>query len=263
MQALLTVNSPAPDIRLPGMPLLRRLLGANPEFCLHSSATPGRDAAEAYVADCFARAYGAEVTEFAPHLLAVKCAGNISGVAGIRPADQPLFSERYLDAPVEIVLADLYGRRVSRAEVFELCNLAALRPGVCQLMYMVMAAFLYQAGFRYVVFAGTAQVERTVRKMSFALTPIAPADPARLGESAARWGSYYETNPQVMAIDIAASMRGFDKLSLHTAVFDIYSEQVEALVRQFGSPQNSLTAPDEFPATRQTSACFPRGENRV
>ena len=182
MQALLTVTSTAPDIRLPGMPLLRRLLGANPEFCLYSSPAPERAAAEAYVADCFARAYGAEVTEFAPHLLAVRCAGQISGVAGIRPADQSLFSERYLDEPVDSLLGDLYGRRVSRAEVFELSNLAALRPGVCQLMYMVMAAFLYRAGFRYVVFAGTAQVERTVRKMSFAVTPLAPADPARLGE---------------------------------------------------------------------------------
>ena len=233
MQALLTIDSTAPDIRLPGLPLLRRLLGSNPDFGLQDVAAADRRAAENYVADCFAKAYGAQVSEFAPYLLTVSCAGKISGVAGIRPAGAALFSERYLDAPVESVLGDMYGRVVNRSEVFELCNLAAMRPGVCQLMYMVMAPFLYRAGFRYVVFAGTAQVERTVRKMSFALRSIAPADPTRLGDSAAQWGSYYETSPKVMAIDLDESMSVLRDLPLQSAFFDIYAERTAALASQF------------------------------
>jgi hypothetical protein len=253
MQALLTIDSTAPDIRLPGLPLLRRLLGSNPDFGLHDVAAPDRAAAENYVADCFAKAYGAQVTEFAPYLLTVSCAGKISGVAGIRPADAPLFSERYLDAPVESVLGEMYGRVVSRREVFELSNLAALRPGVCQLMYMVMAPFLYRAGFRYVVFAGTTQVERTVRKMSFALRSIAPADPARLGDSAALWGSYYETCPKVMAIDLDESMRVLGDLPLQSTLFDIYAERTEALANQFVSLAGNPGARSYLPSVQQAA----------
>jgi hypothetical protein len=234
MQALLT--APSISIRqqnTEGLPILRRLLGANPNFQFHDVGSLQRHEAEDYVARCFAKAYQARITRFMPYLLTMSCVGNISGVAGIRPAtSSPLFVEQYLDAPVEDELAVIYNRFIPRDEIFELGNLSAMRPGVCQLIYMIGASVAYRAGFRYGVFACTQQVARALQKLRFSVKSIASADPDRLTGGAVQWGSYYETLPTVTVIDIAESMRALSELPLQSMLFNIYEPQIDRLTRQ-------------------------------
>jgi hypothetical protein len=51
---------------------LHRVIGTRSRFVLHGQDSPHRDALQAYIATYFARAYRAEVTEFAPLLLELR-----------------------------------------------------------------------------------------------------------------------------------------------------------------------------------------------
>jgi hypothetical protein len=210
--------------------LLRRLMGARPGFKLHGVGAPRRAELETYIARCFDRAYQAEVTEFAPLLLEQYCAGGISGVAGIRPAArEPLFFEQYLDEPVERVATRVAGAPICRAELVEMCNLAALRPGACQLINILLAAVLHDAGFRYAGFAGTAQLEKIVRKQNFSVHPVAVADPEKLGAAAAQWGSYYDSSPNVLLVDLRKTLSTLRQQRLPAAVFSFYAAEIQEL----------------------------------
>jgi len=226
-----------------GFRLLRRLLGNNPQFNLYGAAAAGRAEAEAYIADCFAQAYGAEVTRFAPLLLGLQCAASLRAVIGLRDAgSEQLFLEQYLDQPVEQTLTANFDRSVQRHEIMELGNLASLRPGVCQLVYLILAASLQRAGYRYAVFAGTAQVERIVSKLNFAIDSIVAADPARLGGAADSWGSYYATAPHVLVVDLQKSLPRLQQNVLAAAVLEIYSDQIGALVSELRMRRPLLNA---------------------
>jgi hypothetical protein len=250
MQALATFQSPSAHADRRSRPVkprvLSKLLSAGPEFDLHAANSQERHQLERYVTRCFARAYKAEVTEFSPLLLDVKCAGNISGVAGIRMAGtSPLFLEHYLDAPVEEVVANTFGEAVSRNDIVEIGNLAALRPGACQLMLLMLAGVLHAAGFRYAAFAGTDQVVRTVHKLSEAVRTVGIADPSRLGADADRWGSYYDTSPQVMLVDLAATREFFAAQRLPAAVFAVYEPKIHALAATLRAFRHAAVEPTQ------------------
>jgi hypothetical protein len=235
MQAELTVTSEGIEQQnTAGSRLLRKLTRFNPEFNLHRTGSPNRHKVERHIANIFAETYGAEVTEFAPFLMSMVCAGNVSAAAGIRPADTgPLFLEQYLDDPVEQVLGNCYGQTMGRHEIFELGNLAALRPGVCQLFYLIMAGVMARTKLNYVVFAGTKQVAKGLGRLGFHMELIVAADPSRVGDAAANWGNYYASEPQVMAIDLCKSMEALNKMPLPRALLNFYEPQIAELANHF------------------------------
>ena len=237
MQTLLTTHSAgAQQHTAAGSPMLRKLLRFNPQFNLHRTGSPDRGDIEHYIREVFAQAYGAEVAGFAPFLISMRCAGNISAAAGIRPAGSaPLFLEQYLDNPIEQVLSSRYGKTIGRHEIFELANLAALRPGVSQLIYLITAGVMARTGLDYVVFAGTKQVAKGVSKLGFCVESIVAADPARLGAAAESWGSYYENKPHVMVLDLRKSMDVLTALPLPGILMNMYESQIAELANHFNS----------------------------
>jgi hypothetical protein len=50
-----------------------------------------------------------------------------------------------------------------------------------------------------VVFTATQELIRIFTKLGLPLLALAKADPARLGEEAGSWGTYYDTQPIVVA----------------------------------------------------------------
>ena len=75
-----------------------------------------RRAVEDFVRERFAAHYQARVRHFMPRLFALEAAdGSLHGAVGCRgAAEQGLFLERYLDEPVESVIARRTGERVER-----------------------------------------------------------------------------------------------------------------------------------------------------
>jgi Thermostable hemolysin len=173
-------------------------------------AHPQRREVEDFIAAVYRARYGAEIAVTMPELLAFRGAdGRLRAAVGIRCARQGrLFVERYLDAPAQRAIADSLGerlgQRVRRAELVEVGHFASETPGDARAVIVRLTHTLHTAGVRWVLFAATRQLRNAFDRLHLATAPLAPADPARLGDEVAHWGSYYESQPQVVFGDVAA-----------------------------------------------------------
>lgn len=187
---------PAPEVP-PDAPLrLRRLEPDSGSGC--------RAPAEAFIRERFFARYGADVRHFMPTLLQLETAdGTLQSAVGMRgAASGTLFLERYLDRPVEVEIAARFAVRPRRDRIVEVGNLAARGAGHARLLIVSLTELLLADGFEWVVFTGTPEVLNSFRRLDLVPLAIAPADPARMGEELADWGTYYASRPQVMAGDI-------------------------------------------------------------
>ncbi|NJD26421.1 MAG: hypothetical protein FIB06_13575 [Betaproteobacteria bacterium] len=162
--------------------------------------SPRRAEAESFIHDIFARHYGADISSFAPNLTLLEQHGRVIAAAGWRPASsEALFLERYLDVPVEQAVARLAGQPVQRERIVEVGNLAAEKPGATIHLVRTLALHLHRLGYEWVVSTVTHELASIFARLGLPPLALAPADPARLGASAAAWGSYYDTAPVVVA----------------------------------------------------------------
>jgi len=211
---------------------LNRLLRLKPAFSLNNPYSPQRPALETYIGQQFSDTYGATITEFLPLLSSMECNGNISAVAGIRPARQTdLFVEQYLDAPIEVILSQLNQTSIDRSSIVEIGNLSATHRGATLLFFVVQIAMLHEAGIKWDVFAATNQVETIMSKLNFVSLDLGPADPSRLGDDASSWGSYYETQPTILATDITATMDNLRQSPLTAAVLVLFKDTITELAQ--------------------------------
>ena len=164
------------------------------------AASPRREEAEQFIRSVFLRHHAAQVNSFAPSLLLIEAQDRVLAAAGWRGAgQQPLFLERYLDDPVEVLLERLTGQRLSRDHVVEVGHLASEKPGSSLHVIVALARHLAQSGYEWVVFTATCELVRIFTRLGLPLLALAKADPARLGDEAAAWGRYYDTQPIVVA----------------------------------------------------------------
>lgn len=178
-------------------------------FAVHPLHDPQRRAVEEFIARVYARHYGATVTHFAPVLVSLRDPGGvIAAAAGYRGAGvEPLFLERYLEAPVEALLGAHARRAPARVEVVEIGHLAAERAGAGRSLMFALGPHLAQEGFRWAVATLTQELRLLMSRMGITPLALGSADPARLGEDAALWGSYYDHAPLVLAGELQAALR--------------------------------------------------------
>lgn len=173
----------------------------------------GRAELEQFVRRIFREAYGAELPALYPQLLAFRTAAALRGAVGFRDGMvKPLFSEQYLDAAAESVIAAHVGQAVARHELVEVGNLALAAPGEARWMIAATTAFLHAAGYRWVLFTAVRPLFNAFRRLGLKPIMLAAPDPARLPDRGRNWGSYYQAGPLVCAGDIAA---GYHKLAHH------------------------------------------------
>lgn len=168
-----------------------------------------RAAVQDFIRDRFAVHYQANVRHFMPCLFGLEADdGSLHGAVGCRSAAvQPLFLERYLDEPIEHVIAARSGEIVDRADVVEVGNLAARGAGMSRLLIVALTRLLATEGVRWVGFTGTPALINSFRRLGIALHRLAPADPSRLGADRDEWGSYYDAGPQVMVAEVPGADR--------------------------------------------------------
>ncbi|MBL0720077.1 thermostable hemolysin [Piscinibacter sp. Jin2] len=172
------------------------------ELCEHGPDDPRRAEVEACIRQVYAQRFGARVERFAPRLLGLRSTvdGTLLGAAGYRFADQPLYLERYLDAPVDQLLGEHGPQRPPRAEIAEIGHLCALRPGDGLRLIPAVAAHLHAAGVRWAACTLTEELRRLFLRLGLAPVALGSADPARLRpEERAAWGDYYSHHPVVIA----------------------------------------------------------------
>jgi hypothetical protein len=170
---------------------------------------------EGFIYRTFQHAYGAELRTFYPNLTAFTTGGRIRGVVGYRNGiAQPLFSEQYLDAPVEKVMAMHLDRIVERHHVVEVGNLALTGTGEARWVIAAMTVLLQAAGYRWVLFTAVKPLFNAFQRLGLNPVQIAVPDPKRLPDGGSHWGSYYQTEPMVYAGNIEA---GYRKLSAYVS----------------------------------------------
>jgi hypothetical protein len=170
---------------------------------------PERATAESFVAAIFKNAYDARLTRFYPLLMSILWPdGRYAAIAGVRPAGaEVLFSEHYLNDPVEILLGE------SREKIVEIGNLAPASAGQARWLICTLTAFLSGAGFTHVVFTAVPRLYNAFRRMGLPLLKHADARPECLpAAQACEWGSYYNSKPAVYSGDIRIGERAFRKL---------------------------------------------------
>lgn len=173
-----------------------------PRRLVHGAS--GRDEAESMVREVFARVHGARIDSFYPMLLGFEANDGLQAVVGVRTLcdGEGFFSEQYLDAPIDALLAARTGASVDRCDIAEIGNLACLYPGDARWLIAAVTAYLYGAGHRWVLFTATTPLYNAFRRIGLQPTRLAPADRARLADPSSEWGRYYHLDPQVCVGDI-------------------------------------------------------------
>ena len=178
-----------------------------PALRAYAAGEEGRGEVEAFIARVYAARYGARVTHFAPCLVAVHGAEGIEAAAGYRSGEEVLFLERYLDAPVERLLAPHAGVAPRREQIVEVGHLAAVRAGAGRRLILGLGHHLVRGPHQWVVSTLTEELRHLFVRMGVTPLALGVADPVRLGGEARAWGSYYEHHPVVLAGHLPLAMR--------------------------------------------------------
>jgi hypothetical protein len=165
---------------------------------------PARASLEAFIAQSFHAAYGAILSHFCDTLLGSRDGGGqwIAALGYSLAQDGPLFLEQYLDEPLEHAIATRAGHPVARAGIVEVGNLAAAHPGAARALIVSMTRLLHAEGLHWVAFTATATLLNSFTRLRLKPHVLADADPHRLPDAGKCWGSYYNSQPQVMFGDI-------------------------------------------------------------
>jgi len=128
-------------------------------------------------------------------------------VLGFRVAGaEALFLERYLDRPVEALLCDRLGRPVPRSRIVEIGDHASQRSSATVALWREAAAALAgQADVAVAVL--TAPLRAMFARLALPLLVLAPAPIESVGDAAAAWGRYYDSDPMVCAGDVTDCRR--------------------------------------------------------
>lgn len=192
--------------------------GAGLRFGVHPPGEAQRPAVEALIRRVYAERYGARVGTLAPVLVSLQDPEvepgeppRVVAAAGYRFAGQPLFLERYLDAPVEQLLARA-GAPVPRERIVEVAHLAAERNGEGRRLILCMAQHFAKLPVDWVVSTLTAELRALFARMGIAPLALGLADPARLDGQVAEWGSYYDHHPVVLAGHLPLALRRIAQL---------------------------------------------------
>jgi hypothetical protein len=122
-----------------------------------------------------------------------------------RAADEALFLERYLDAPVEELVSRAIGRPTRRENIVEIGNLAA-DDAFAMIELWGTAANDLGAACEVAVATLTAPLRSMFARIGLPLAVLAPAIIER-SDNPADWGRYYESDPKVCAGVIADGQR--------------------------------------------------------
>ena len=166
---------------------------------------------ERFIADGYARAYGAHIVHFADVLVGLS-RGRAQWVAGVGytiAGREPLFSEQYIDQPIEEVLGRVTGISIPRRDIVEVGNLFALGGGAARQIIVLMTGLLNGLGRSWVVSTLTKSLFNSFLRLGIVAIPLVAADPQRLTDKGMSWGTYYAHEPCVMTASIRA---GFNRL---------------------------------------------------
>lgn len=216
----------------PPIGVLRRPTSAG--FALQSPFSEGRLAVERYIHDCFRSRHGADVGHFLPEIISLGAGHAFCAAVGIgSAANGSLFAETYLDAPVEQLIGAARGATVERRQVLEIGNLVSTWRGSGLALFVFLSEVIDQLEIPYVVFTATREVERLLGKLHYSPVVLADADPSRLPDGGASWGSYYQRQPRVMFGEVHPAVSAAREGLVYRALARVMAPQIERVITGF------------------------------
>ena len=189
------------------------------DLILAEHGAHNRETVSQFIRNRFIKDHDANLTHLMPRLFSLsKADGQMVAAFGLREAAvERLFMECYLDEPVEARIGRLAGRKVSRAGIIEVGNLAA-DPGGARAMIALLTRHLHELDFEWVTFTGVARLRSAFRRLGLHPLEIAQATPDRLSETERRaWGRYFESRPIVMAGHVTTGYRVLTRVARRRA----------------------------------------------
>lgn len=174
---------------------------------------PERTRVETFIRDIYRTHYGADITITYPTLMSVRnTSGDILAAVGFRLASEaPLFLEQYIRQPIESVLSPLYCEHLARHEIVEIGNLASAGKGASIFLFGAIASYLLNRGVRYATVTGTEQLRKRFGLLGLQPHILCDADRSLLNSGQNSWGSYYATQPKVLAGSLESSMQQLNR----------------------------------------------------
>lgn len=198
-------------------------------LCQVRGATEAARRVTDFIQRRFLQAYGARPDlRPLPLMVLVNAHGTLLAAVGVRKAaSERLFLEDYLDQPVEHALPEPGG---CRDGIMEIAHLAGVEAGVSRLLFAAMALWLEQRRMHWVVCTGTEQLRNGFQRMGIPVADLGSARPERLADGGGDWGSYYQHNPRVMAMNVPEGLDGLRSRGLMDKVALVSEEQPETAV---------------------------------
>jgi hypothetical protein len=162
-----------------------------------------RSEVEAFIKAVFKKAYGAEINHFMPQLVALRDGNGVlmAAFGWKKASDGPLFLEQYLDEPIESLMSKTLGKTITRDEITKIGNLAVANPRNAGILIAHVIKHSLDIGIEWCVATAHHSLQNGLIKGGRDVYPLYNADKSRLStQEQAKWGSYYQHMPQVIAI---------------------------------------------------------------
>ena len=204
---------------------------------VHHLHSKSRSKVESFVLNKFQNRHSATIREYMPLLIDLGYDQDKSAAIGIRPGiNRPFFLENYLDDPIELTLKQLAGAHVNRQSIVEIGNFAADNVRLGSLLFTLLAKALLVAGYEWMVFTATDEVERMINKLGCEQTILTDANASMVQQSSSDWGSYYDNNPKVIACNLRQTI---SKAETNTRLNRVFLEHTDE-VTKLGSALRSI-----------------------
>ena len=114
-----------------------------------------------------------------------------------------LLQEQFQHVPLDVKIS--FRHTTVRPE--EVGNLAATSIGMARTLIPLLASHLHRLRYEWVVFTATRELRNTFARLGLRPLAVATAEPSRLADGGATWGSYYAMDPVLMAGRISHGVR--------------------------------------------------------
>lgn len=161
--------------------------------------------ARQYIASIYYNNYGATIKPDPDIIIASRnketaALTACTGISFVTPA-QPLFSERYLSAPMDEIILRQTGRVVARHQVVEIGSLASDNPNAAADLIRLMPIIAWFMGSKAILCTSTRRLRKLLAFHEVPFCMLSEASPDKLSsEMRAAWGSYYNQTPQTGVI---------------------------------------------------------------
>jgi hypothetical protein len=185
---------------------------------------------EQFIKQGFSKSYEAKVSVSMPHLLALRN-GTYKAALGIRSGKEDLFIEQYLSSAIE-QQSVFVENNIDRKDIAEIGHLYSNNQRFTIPLFMITAVSLFYMNYKYMVFSGTEKVINLIAKSGVNTTHLCNAQQSKIHTSTDDWGTYYDTNPKVIAISLSDVITLIGQRPMYQSMFQSFDKQIAQTCKQ-------------------------------